>query len=296
MSHSAIGSCGEPWLALPLARMFDAGEAFSTYGHASLVRSGDNLVQQLPAGRSDLLEAGGAYLREIYSRLAPPETEYFLDKTPRYYKVIEELQVMLPEAKFIILRREPVAVYASMLNYIGGQMHLLPTWEQDIVEGIPKIGEGLELLSGNCHVVDYEKLVTEPKQVLQGVLAYLGLEYSDTLMESLAQTQVARGDQTGMKKYSSVSAGSLDAWRQTLNSGVKRRIAMQWFEKIPDVDFESYGYRKHDQLAKLSELSVQLSLRDEFAWRMGSVYFNYQLNVLRWGYRRRRNGQLATLY
>jgi len=96
-----------------------------------------------------------------------------------------------------------------------------------------------------------------------------------------------------MKKYSSVSAGSLDAWRQTLNSGVKRRIAMQWFEKIPDVDFESYGYRKHDQLAKLSELSVQLSLRDEFAWRMGSVYFNYQLNVLRWGYRRRRNGQLA---
>jgi hypothetical protein len=296
MAHPAIGSCGEPWLALPMVQMFEAGGAFSTYGHSSLVRSGRHLMDQLPAGRQDLLSAAGSYLREVYTKLSGEGTEYFLDKTPRYYKIIAELQAMLPEAKFIVLRREPVAVYASILNYIEGQMHLLPTWEQDIVEGIPKIGEGLELLSGNCHLVDYEKLVVDPSPVLKGLLDYLGLEFSESLLGALAQTKVARGDQTGMKKYSSVSAASLDGWKQTVNSRVKRRIASKWFERVSAADFERYGYDKGEQLGKLSELSVRFSLRDELAWQVGSVYFNYQLNVLRWGHQRRRNGQLATLY
>ena len=296
MAHSAIGSCGEPWLALPMVQMFEAGNAFSTYGHSSLVRSGQYLMDKLPAGRQDLLSAAGSYLREVYTKLSGEGTEYFLDKTPRYYKIIAELQAMLPEAKFIVLRREPVAVYASMLNYIGGQMHLLPTWEQDIVEGIPKIGEGLELLSENCHLVDYEKLVVDPEAVVAGVLDYLGLEFSEGLLNSLARTQVERGDQTGMKKYSTVSSASLDGWKQTVNSLAKRRIASKWFGRVSAADFSRYGYDKDEQLEKLSGLSCQFSVRDELSWQVGSVYFNYQLNVLRWGYQRRRSGQLTTLY
>jgi hypothetical protein len=296
MAHSGIASCGEPWLALPMVQMFEAGGAFSTYGHSSLVRSGQHLMEQLPAGRQDLLSAGGMYLREIYSKLSGEGTEYFLDKTPRYYKIIAELQAMLPEAKFIVLRREPVAVYASILNYIEGQMHLLPTWEQDIVEGIPKIGEGLELLSGNCHLVDYEKLVVDPSAVLKGVLDYLGLEFSESLLGALAQTKVERGDQTGTKKYSSVSAASLDGWKQTVNSRVKRRIASKWFKRVSAADFERYGYNKDEQLEKLSELSVQFSLRDELAWKLGSAYFNNQINVWRWGHARRRMNLPSQLY
>jgi hypothetical protein len=296
MSHPAIESCGEPWLALPMVRMFEAGDAFSTYGHSSLVRSGQNLIEQLPAGRQDLLEVAGVYLREIYGKLSRGNPEYFLDKTPRYYKIIAELQVMIPEAKFIVLRREPVAVYASILNYIEGQMHLLPTWEQDLVEGIPKIGAGLQLLSSNCHVVEYEELVTRPSDVLKGVLSYLGLTYSDSLLEALAQTKVERGDQTGMKKYSKVSSASLDAWKHTLNSQVKRRIAKKWFSRISDEDFRKYGYQKDEQLEKLQNLDIRVSLHDELAWQVGHLYFGYQLNVLRWGHQRRRHGQPSTLY
>ena len=296
MAHSGIASCGEPWLALPMVQMFEAGGAFSTYGHSSLVRSGQHLMEQLPAGRQDLLSAGGMYLREIYSKLSGEGTEYFLDKTPRYYKIVAELQAMLPEAKFIVLRREPVAVYASILNYIEGQMHLLPTWEQDIVEGIPKIGEGLELLSGNCHLVDYEKLVVDPSAVLKGVLDYLGLEFSESLLGALSQTQVERGDQTGMKKYSSVSAASLDGWKKTVNSRVKRQIASKWFERVSAADFERYGYNKDEQLEKLSELSGRFLLRDELAWRLGSAYFNNQINVWRWGHARRRMNLPSQLY
>ena len=296
MAHPSIGSCGEPWLALPIAQMFEAGNAFSTYGHSSLVRSGQHLMDQLPGGRRDLLSAAGIYLREVYSKLSCEDAEYFLDKTPRYYKIIADLRAMMPEAKFIVLRREPVAVYASILNYIDGQMQLLPTWEQDVVEGIPKIGEGLELLSENCHLVDYEKVVVDPEAVVAGVLDYLGLEFSEGLLNSLARTQVERGDQTGMKKYSTVSSASLDGWKQTVNSSVKQRIASKWLGRISSADFERYGYNKDEQLEKLSELSVRFSLRDELAWKLGYVYFNYQLNVLRWGHQRRRNDQLTTLY
>jgi hypothetical protein len=77
---------------------------------------------------------------------------------------------------------------------------------------------------------------------------------------------------------------------------VKRRIASKWFERVSTADFERYGYDKDEQLEKLSGLACRFSVRDELGWQVGSVYFNYQLNVLRWGHQRRRADQPATLY
>ena len=42
---------------------------------------------------------------------------YFLDKTPRYYHIIQELKDLFPESKFVILVRNPVSVFSSIMDY-----------------------------------------------------------------------------------------------------------------------------------------------------------------------------------
>jgi len=41
---------------------------------------------------------------------------YFLDKTPRYYYILPELYRTFPEAKYILLLRNPLAILCSIFN------------------------------------------------------------------------------------------------------------------------------------------------------------------------------------
>jgi hypothetical protein len=62
MAHSAIDSCGEPWLALPLAYMLKKDGVISDYGHKSAQRSIQSFVNGLPHGEDDFLPGGVDFL------------------------------------------------------------------------------------------------------------------------------------------------------------------------------------------------------------------------------------------
>ena len=296
MSHSQVASCGEPWLALPLARIFKPGDAFTTWGAASLVRSAENLVRELPGGKKAYLREAGVFITNLYAKMAAGEETWFLDKTPRYYHIIPELIEMFPNAKFVFLLREPVAVYSSILNYIEGRMHLLPTWEQDIVQGIPCINAGMKLFEGRMLTLRYENLVSQPEETVRQLLLDLGLEVELNIVEKFSDVNVKRGDRTGISKYSRVSADSINDWKKTINSTTKSRIGGKWLSRVPDEAYQAFKTCRLDQIEKLRALKTKISLKDESAWRIGRAYFGLQLNVLRWGLQRRRSGETDTLY
>lgn len=297
MAHPKVRTCGEPWLALPLALMFERDGGFRTYGHASLVRSGVNLCEKLPGGEKRLMQIFGRCAESVYGELSQ-ESEAgicFIDKTPRYYKIIPQLVEMFPDAGFIVLRRDPLAVFASIINYIEGKLHLLPTWEQDIVEGLPKLAEAIDLLGERAIMIDYEGLVSEPNSTLRKIYRFMDLEF-DSLHIDLSQTYVERGDQTGMRKYREVSSASICGWKDTMNSFPRKSIAVSWLKRVEESAFTKLGYSKDDCLERIRLCDSSLAIYDWASWFVGHLYFNYQLNVFRWGARRRRNGQPASLY
>ena len=175
-------------------------------------------------------------------------------------------------------------------------MHLLPTWEQDILEGVPSIAGAIELLADRAHVVDYETLVLDPEGTLSELLEFLELDPKGCSIDALDSTHVPRGDQTGAQKYAKVSQASLDGWKATLNSSVRKRIALKWLQRVDAADYLGYGYEKADQISKVRSLAAPLRLKEEVAWLTGRVYFNYQFNVIRWGHARRRDGQSCNIY
>ena len=102
--------------------------ALRPYGHSAEYESRlaqaalAEFLQTLPSGTDDYFEAArrmGLYLYQ--QALAGTGKHYFLDKTPRYYWIIPELQRVFPRATFIILLRNPLAVLCSIIN----------TWAKD---------------------------------------------------------------------------------------------------------------------------------------------------------------------
>lgn len=298
MAHPQVRTCGEPWMALPFALMLRPDVNFSTYGNASLLRSGDNFLRYLPGGEDFYLREAGKCIRNLYCRMAGEGNFCFVDKTPRYYKIIPELVTMFPDAKFIILKREPVSVYASILNYIKEDLHLLPTWEQDLSEGMPALSEGLDILKGQSNVVNYEDLVTDPDSVISSILNFMELPLVELgeLESNLSKNRIARGDPTGVKKYNSVSNESLSGWSRTICSRTRRRIGLKWLGSIEDSVFNRLGYSKENSIQILKKCSSKFSPIDELRWGVGKFYFNNNINVLRWSIKRRIDGFTSSVY
>src|SRR5690606_28366886 len=60
-------------------------------------------------------------LIKLYGLLYQENTRYVLDKTPRYYELLSHIPKLFPQARIIILKRNPLAVLNSIID----------TWQAD---------------------------------------------------------------------------------------------------------------------------------------------------------------------
>lgn len=296
MGHPDIATCGEPWLALPLALMDKKDEAYSTYGHFSLSNSIRNLHEQMEGGRDGFLAEAGRFVKAVYGHVNQANAPYFLDKTPRYYKVVPELERMFPDAKFIFLTRSPLSVFGSILNYVEGKVYRLPTWRQDIVEGVPALSRAIKEAQGNSFVVSYEELVRNPGRAVGEILSFLELPASLGLLEGLSERTINLGDPHGEKRFRTITDQPLEGWKRAIDSTIKRSIAIDWLGRVPEDAFPPFGCLKGEEVRKCREHSVSVRLGDLGAWYVGALYFYNCLNVVRWSFRRRKMLRHPALY
>src|SRR5713101_1022969 len=114
--HPRIFATAEPWLMLhPLYALKDCG--LKAEYDATLARSAlGDFCEILQGGEEAYVEAIRAMSVSLYNNaLRAGGRERFLDKTPRYYFVCEELRRVFPKAKYIFLLRNPLSVLASIL-------------------------------------------------------------------------------------------------------------------------------------------------------------------------------------
>jgi hypothetical protein len=280
MAHSAIDSCGEPWLALPLAYMLKKDGVISDYGHKSAQRSIQSFVNGLPHGEDDFYQEASTFLTRLYESRSKKGSRFFLDKTPRYYKIMPQLRKMFPEAPVILLLRNPLSVFGSMLNFIDGDLRYLPMWKNDWLGGSRKMSALLRE-DAHSHVVRFEEMVSSSEKVMSGVMAFLGLHLEDQQIQSFADQKLDRGDPTGVKVYDQIDAAPLSSWKRSIDTYTKKRIAMQWLKMLPD---DVWGQQGYDRSSTLEELEVHepesgFRLSDTFWESVGRLYFNYRFHL-----------------
>jgi Sulfotransferase family len=255
-SHPGIASTAEPWVMLPFiyALKNQNDGIYTEYQHGLASTGIKDFIQELPAGMSDYYAAVREMATRLYAAATRGKASYFLDKTPRYQLIIDELMEIFPDAKFIFLWRNPLAIAASLLNSIGtkGRWDLY-RYKIDLYKGIEMLIEAATSYSDRIIQIHYEDMVSNPSMVWRDVFSYLGLDYEPSILEDYAGVKFsgAMVGPPGAKAYDKISTQSIDSWTDAFRSPLRRAWARRYLAWIGDDRLQVMGYAREDILRTL---------------------------------------------
>ena len=176
-----IESTGEPWVALPVISMYDQKLIDSMYDQQVLNSARNSLKSELKISDTHYENAERSYLYSLYSSISNIiESPYYLDKTPRYSLIIERLYELLPNARYIILRRNPLSVINSYcstwskndLKRVANNKHFMNDFENGFVNIVDFANKHKS--SHNVLDIDFEQLTADPSEIEKLLTNFLG--------------------------------------------------------------------------------------------------------------------------
>ena len=255
-AHEAIATASEPWILLPyLYTLRDRG-AYAEYNHHVLVRAVEDFCDVLPHGREDYIREIRELALRLYRKASPAGTHYFLDKTPRYHLVSDELVAAFPEGRYLLLWRNPLAVVASLIETWAGGKWNLYRFKVDLFDGIENLFRTYEIHEDRVHAVRFEELITRPEETWDDVFRYLGLPFDGSVLSRFGDVELVGrwGDHSGTKRYTGVSREPLEGWKRVLNNPVRKAWCRRYLRWIGRERLAVMGYDLDVLTAELDAL------------------------------------------
>jgi GT2 family glycosyltransferase/Tfp pilus assembly protein PilF/SAM-dependent methyltransferase len=256
--HPEVHSVAEPWIMLhPLYAL--KREGIKTEYDSSLASQGlEDFLTQIPEGVELYIEALRNLGSLLYNKIITlSQKRYFLDKTPRYYYIIPELYRVFPNAKFIFLFRNPLAVMSSTLSsWFGNKPEMLKKSASynDLTRGPHYLTEGVKLLGNNGIVVHYEELVKHPKEVIQDICSKIGIAFHEKMLE-YGQNQAPKGrfgDSVRINNHSRSVTDYVDKWIENLGGPKLNDCANEYLSLLGPSVISAMGYSYQELKKKLN--------------------------------------------
>jgi len=303
--HPSIYSTPEPWLLFKYAlclseRLFcccnfsfkvmcDAQEEMFNFLKKEKYYS--RLSEHLSAVYMDLIESN------------KPSSIYFLDKTPRYYLLLDFIETLFPQAKIIFLVRNPIASLISSFNtWQDGKVYVGANWI-DYYLGPMLMYDYYKKRKNKVYLVKYERLLENPEDELQKLCVYLGIPFVEDMISNFSKEKVYLkakvGDPTGVKKFKTLNLESKDRWLSFVDSYTKKRFLIKYLEFLGREVVEGLFLEDFDRLRLLLEsLNVGLNpireVRDLGYLLLGKLY--RKLLILKCFRLSRKLGERAVLW
>lgn len=266
-AHPKIHTTGETWLMLhPIYALKDNGysaEYNAAWSHLALT----TFLNSFSSSDECYFKAIRNMALYLYNKsLKSTNKLYFLDKTPRYYLIIPELAKIFPEAKFIILIRNPLSVLASILNtWIKGNWFKLNKYYIDLFEAPKLLYEGIKTLSYKAFVVNYENFVDSPETELKRIIEFLNLEFDPEIINygQVKHPNWLFGDEIGIKKFRKPEKVSIDNWLQLTKSSQSTYLGRKYLEILGPELIYNLGYNyveMENTFNKIQDFNLNISL------------------------------------
>ncbi|MDH7911524.1 sulfotransferase [Winogradskyella sp. SYSU M77433] len=214
-NNELVGTVSEPWLLLP----------FLSYNRKDLIDA--KYQQQLAIkGISEFLDKTNHnsfktdmadFILKQYHKIIKNNEKYVLDKTPRYYEILDEILEYFPNSKIIILKRHPLSVLKSIIKtWRVRDIDKLLDFKRDVLNA-PFIIHNFQKKNKdnpNVYCLRYEDLVKDPSIHLKSIYNWVGLDYNENILDySENKKFLGRlGDPTGIKTHSEPNKGSIENW------------------------------------------------------------------------------------
>jgi hypothetical protein len=285
LTYPQIGGTAEPWILLPFIYLQKKKGVFSEFSHKLSSKAINDFIQFLPNQNYTYNDYLGRFIKQLYSDQLNKGEFYFLDKTPRYYLIIQEIFHLFPDAKFIFLFRNPLEILSSIITTWNNGRLRLNNHYIDLFTGPQKLAEGYNLLKNKSYALKYESLVNNPDKELKELFEYLGLDYDPEIIRDFTNTNLLgkMGDPIGQKVYNSISNSSLEKWKTTLNTNKRISFSKRYLDNIGKYVLETHGYDYDDLLKQLNSLKPTKTgyLSDNFDLLISKIKRYIEYNQMR---------------
>ncbi len=262
VSTGQVASTSEPWMLLPFVYANKKDGLLSRYWHNYAVKGFGEFVAGLPGGEDDYRAELRHFVLSLYEKRSQ-DKKYFLDKTPRYHLICEDIYKIFPEAKIIVLWRNPLAVVASILSSWCKNRWKISLFKVDTIDGLSGLLSFCKNNGDNIHKIKYEDLALNPEAVIQGICSYLEIEYDSRCLEDFGKVKLdgSLGDKTGVKKYQVLSPDSIDSWVHGFDNHLRLRWASRYLKSLGAENLKTMGYDYDDLERKVASSAAALPLR-----------------------------------
>jgi hypothetical protein len=286
-SHPEISTAPEPWLLLPQIYLLRDGGHGAEYGGPQAARAIGEFISRLPGGEHSYDAALRRFILELYAAAgqgretnggpaAPPT--YFLDKTPRYHFIAEELFRLFPEARFIFLWRNPLSIVASVVDTWTNGTWRLGRWRRDLFDGLDSLVSSYRAHGESSVAVRYEDLVSRPLDSWPSIFRYLDLPFDQSVLTRFASVRLdARmGDRSGPARYRALSTEPVGKWMRTIANPLRKRWCRRYLEWIGEDRLAVMGYRLDELLRELDGVpATTRELGPDLAWMVLARAFQF---------------------
>jgi hypothetical protein len=222
-NHASVSCPPEPWLLLRLREV---------YGHPSSGKLFDDSLASLAVSsflnENEFIAAARQFALQAYnSILARSGGSVFVDKTPRYYHILDFIEKLFPEARKIWLKRNPLDIAASYkttwsirADSLSGDK--LGPHSFDFTMGLPNLSGYFAQKSSFKHELRYEDLVVDPEREVKRLAEFCGIDFDPSMLNLGLTAKGVRpliesefGDRK-IRESSRISPGSVGAWKHDL--------------------------------------------------------------------------------
>jgi hypothetical protein len=189
-NNPKVNTCSEPWLLLQFANQIKPALLSAGFNNTLANDAFQDYLAKFP--ELDFKTAIKQLILKLYGPMALGY-EYVIDKTPRYWELVEELPKLFPKSKIIILKRHPIDVLRSIIKtWDKDTVISLGEYANDLMLAPKKIQEFAEAQADNPNVkmLTYEALIQKPGETIQPLYAWLGLPYTDSVLQTEGNTKI----------------------------------------------------------------------------------------------------------
>ncbi|NEQ01588.1 sulfotransferase [Moorena sp. SIO3F7] len=245
-THREIYTVSEPWIMLhPLYAL--RGDGYQAeYSVQNSKKALDSFLNLHPEGEDAYFQAVRQMSLNLYEGLLRgSDKNFFLDKTPRYYYIIPELYRTFPDAKYIFLIRNPLAILCSIFKtFVQEHWWKIQYYQDDLLKAPSLIAQSLNNFQGSSIVLRYEKLLGNPEEEIKKICRFINVDFDAKIINygNFYPGKWQFGDQSLIQRQIKPSSDNLNRWKEDLHNPITWQSANNYLEFLGQDLLTCLGY------------------------------------------------------
>lgn len=295
-AHDEISTVNEPHFLLPFLHAHKPDDVRSTYNHHYASWAVQDFCASLPNQRDDYLDALRAFSLTLYQKASPKKSTYFLDKTPKYHFIADEIMTLFPEAKIIFLWRNPLSIVASMMQTWGNNRWNVYHFDVDLYQGVEKLIRSSQANQDRIISIRYEDVVQSPEETWARVFHYLELDYDQSVLSNFSDVKLegrVTDPNASLDRYQVIRQAPVHKWKKVLANPLRKAWSRRYLKWLGRERLAIMGYDLEELLDEVNALplSWQYFGQDLYGMPLGSAHHLFELQLMKQKFAKWRTGE-----